>query len=81
MGVRSRPASSDAGVPDQIPVVSRLENVKFKRPVHPGDVVAIEVRPEEVVGSAHRMSARLRCSGKIVCMVEFTVALAPGGAG
>lgn len=67
------------GMNRRVPVVSRLGDVKFKRPVRPGDVVEIEVRPEERVGPAHRMSARLRSGGKIVCMVDLTVMLAPGG--
>jgi 3-hydroxyacyl-[acyl-carrier-protein] dehydratase len=73
----SRPGVDLAG---RVPVVSRLGDVKFKRPVRPGDVVRIEARPEEQIGPAHRMSARLRCDGKIVCMLDYTVLLAEAGA-
>lgn len=71
------------GLSGRVPVVSRLGDVKFKRPVTPGDELEIEARPEEQVGPAHRMSARLRSArggGKIACMVDFTVLLAPEGA-
>lgn len=71
------------GLAGRVPVVSRLGDVKFKRPVRPGDELEIEARPVEQVGPAHRMSARVRSAsagGKIACMVDFTVLLAPEGA-
>lgn len=67
----------DAAFGDHLPVVSRLSDVKFKRPVHPGDQVDIEVTLREKVGPAYLMSGRLRCEGKMVCMVDFSVTLAP----
>jgi len=68
---------SGSSLSGHVPVVSRLSDVKFKRPVKPGMQVEIEVREEERIGPAHRMAAKLRAGGKLACMVDLTVMLAP----
>ena len=57
---------------------AKIERVKFRRPVHPGEVVVIEVL-------AHRLRSRMgvlggtaRVDGKIVLEGTMTFALGPG---
>lgn len=59
----------------KIPVIARIQNVKFKHAVVPGDVLDIEVRLKEVVGPAHYLAGRARCGGKTVATLEFTAML------
>ena len=60
---------------DRMPVVSRIQNVKFKRPVHPGDTLEIEVELKDVVGAAHYFSGRVRVGDGTVLTLEFTAML------
>lgn len=58
---------------DGWPVVTRIQNVRFKRQVRPGDQVEVEVRHEETVAGVHWMSGRMRVAGKLVCDLGFAV--------
>lgn len=58
-----------------LPVVTRIQNVRFKRPVAPGDVVDIEVSHSETMASVHWMAARLRVGGRMACDLSFAVTL------
>lgn len=74
MAARMRQAGE---VAHGVPVVTRLESVKFKRGLAPGDRFEIEVERTEAVGPAQWMSARLRKDGKLVAQLRFAVMLAP----
>lgn len=57
------------------PVVSRLNNVKFKRMVKPGDELEIRAQHKRTMMGAHMMSGKIECEGKTVCTLDFTVML------
>jgi len=61
---------------DEIPVLTRIENAKFKRMVSPGDTVQIRVTIKETLGSVSFMKGTLRVDGKTAVQVKFGVALA-----
>ncbi len=63
------------GKEERMPVVSRIQNVKFKRPVNPGDTMDIEVELKDVVGAAHYFSGRVRVNADTVLTLEFTAML------
>lgn len=63
--------SSESG-PEKVPVVARMGEVRFKSPVFPGNVVRIEVRFTERMGSAYFMSAKLINQEKIVLRFDFS---------
>ncbi len=63
----------------RVPVATRLENVKFKRMVRPGDVVMIEVDLKEQLAAAFFLVARLTLAGSVVCRFEFACTLANAG--
>jgi 3-hydroxyacyl-[acyl-carrier-protein] dehydratase len=60
---------------DRIPVVTRVNQVKFKHAVLPGDVMEIEVKLKEWVEPACFLSGRVQVKGKTVVTVDFAVML------
>lgn len=58
-----------------VPVLTRINNAKFKREVHPGDKVAITVTVQEKVGPAWFMIGKLSVGGKSAVTVEFSCAM------
>jgi 3-hydroxyacyl-[acyl-carrier-protein] dehydratase len=68
-------AAQADGAGQGVPVLTRITNAKFKREVHPGDLVAITVTVREKVGPAWFMSGKLTVSGKTAVTVEFACAL------
>ena len=59
----------------QVPVMSRIQNVKFKKPVYPGSVLDIRVDYAENIGPAHYMKGKVQVDGQTAVTVEFTVML------
>ena len=58
-----------------VPVLTRIANVKFRKPVLPGDVLEMSVDYIEQVGPAHYMKGKASANGKTVLTVEFTAML------
>ncbi|MBM4090275.1 MAG: beta-hydroxyacyl-ACP dehydratase, partial [Planctomycetes bacterium] len=59
--------SPDAG----IPVVTRMENVKFRRMVRPGETVHVEVELREKVSRIYFLKARVQCDDKVAASLDF----------
>jgi 3-hydroxyacyl-[acyl-carrier-protein] dehydratase len=66
-----RPTSGDA-----MPVLTRIENARFKSMVLPGDTIRAEVSLTEKLSSACYMKATVTCEGRSVLRLSFVVALA-----
>lgn len=64
--------------PDKVPVVSRINNVKFKRMVRPGDTVILDVTLKDQLSGAFFMEASVLVDGKPAATFEFTCKMAPG---
>ena len=58
-----------------VPVITRVQNVKFKNAVVPGDELEIAVTYLENVGPAHYMKGKAAANGKTVVTAEFTTML------
>jgi 3-hydroxyacyl-[acyl-carrier-protein] dehydratase len=56
-----------------IPVAGRLNDVKFKRMVRPGDTVLIETRLDERMGDAFFLSSKVTSDGRPVTTLTFAV--------
>lgn len=54
-----------------VPVATRMDGVKFKRIVRPGDTAEIHVEMKERLGSAYFLSGKLMVDGKIATRLEF----------
>jgi len=63
--------------PGLVPVLTRINNAKFKRNVLPGDTVSINVRIKEVISNVSILKGSLKVGGKTAVQVEFSCAMAP----
>lgn len=73
-------ACQGGGAPGGTPVVGRMNNVKFKRMVSPGDLLTITAESVETVAGAHIMKGKVRRDGLLICALEFTVLSVAEGA-
>ena len=60
-----------------VPVAARLNDVKFKRMVRPGETIEIETRLNERLRDAFYLSAKVSCEGKTAVTLNFAVTAAP----
>ena len=67
-----RPGTDLAG---RTPVLSRIENAKFKRMVKPGDTIEIEVTHKETTRGFEFLRSIIRCEGKTVVTLDFVLAM------
>ncbi len=62
---------------DRVPVVARLRDVRFKRPVLPGSVLVVTASAEEMVAGAQFMRAVVKVEDKTVMTAGLTVTAGP----
>ena len=61
---------------DQVPVLTKLENVRFKHMVRPGDTIQMRVKFDEQLSNAFYMSAQVKCDGKTAARFSFVCSTA-----
>lgn len=59
-----------------VPVATRLDGVKFKQMVRPGDSIRIEVTLNEVVSTAYFMTGKITVDGKLAARLDFACSVA-----
>lgn len=59
----------------QMPVVTRMNDVRFKQIVRPGDIIEIEVVLRERLGEAYFFDAKITAAGKMAARLEFACML------
>jgi len=69
-------ATLESGAGDRVPVVGRLNNVKFRRMVRPGETLDIYVELTEKVSGAWFLRGRTEVDGQTSCSLEFVCTLA-----
>lgn len=58
-----------------VPLLSKIQDVRFRSPIYPGDTVLIEVKKKEIVAGFTMMSGAVKkADGTRVLSVDFTVA-------
>ncbi len=62
------------GKPEGVPLLAKVENVRFRSPVYPGDTTTIEVKIKEVAGGFYMMAGHIKNGDKRVLSVDFAVA-------
>lgn len=62
-----------------IPVATRMDGVKFKHMVRPGDTIDIQVTLNDVVSSAYFLTAKIMVAGKLVARLDFACTVATQG--
>lgn len=58
-----------------VPVVTRIQNVKFKNMVRPGDRVELNAKLTDSLANAYYAKGDIKANGKTVLQAEFTLAL------
>jgi 3-hydroxyacyl-[acyl-carrier-protein] dehydratase len=61
---------------EMVPVATRLDNVKFKQMVRPGDTVQIHVTLNDVVATAYFMTGKVTVQGKLAARLDFACTVA-----
>ena len=61
---------------ETVPVATRIDNVKFKRMVRPGDTVQIQVKLKEQVSNAYFLTGKIMLDGKLATRLDFAVTMA-----
>ena len=64
----SRLQSVGAG---QVPVVTRVNNVKFRHMLRPGDVMELEVQLTERLQNTYFMTGKVSVGGRVAARLEF----------
>ena len=59
-----------------VPVATRLQDVKFKRMVHPGETIEMDVKLTERLANAFFLQARVTCGGKLAVSFSFACTVA-----
>jgi 3-hydroxyacyl-[acyl-carrier-protein] dehydratase len=65
----------------KLPFFAGIEKVRYRRPVHPGDVVVVEVTVRRLRSRMGVLSGYARVDGKVVVEGTMTFALGPRDAG
>ena len=60
----------------QVPVATRMNDIKFKRVVRPGEPIDIHVTLNESMANAFFLTAKLRVDGQLAARLDFACALA-----
>jgi len=60
----------------QVPVATRINHVKFRQMVRPGDTLEIEVELIERLADAFFLKAKIKVAGKTAASLEFACTLA-----
>jgi len=61
---------------DGVPVITRVENAKFKRPVGPGDTIQMQVTLKETFSGVWFLKGVLRVKEKVAVKADFSCTLA-----
>ena len=59
-----------------VPVATRLDGVKFKQMVRPGDTIRINVTMKDVVSTAYFLSGKITVNGKLAARLDFACTVA-----
>src|SRR5229473_3202894 len=55
---------------DRVPVVTRINNVKFRQMVRPGDTLDIEVELTDRLADAYFLTAKIKAAGKLAAQLD-----------
>ncbi len=61
---------------DAVPVATRLDNVKFKQMVRPGDTIDINCELKDVVSTAYFLTGKITVNGKLAARLDFACTVA-----
>lgn len=70
---------ADASGGPTLPVATRMDGVKFKKMVRPGDTVEMTVTLKDTVSNAYYMTGKMTLGGKLTARLDFTCSLVAAG--
>ncbi len=70
------PLMADGGG-EGVPVATRMNDVRFKRMVRPGETITMEVELNERVGGAFYLSGKVTVDGQVAVRLQFVCMMAP----
>jgi 3-hydroxyacyl-[acyl-carrier-protein] dehydratase len=76
----SKMSQSQKSVLHTLPVLTRINNAKFKRSVIPGDTVRIKVQLSEAISSVSFFKGKMTVGGKSAVQVDFACTMASAAA-
>ncbi|HTI50514.1 MAG TPA: 3-hydroxyacyl-ACP dehydratase FabZ family protein [Planctomycetaceae bacterium] len=62
----------------QVPVATRINNVKFKQMVRPGDTLEVEVNLTDRLASTYFLAAKVKVGGKTAATLDFACTAVEG---
>lgn len=62
--------------PNRVPVVTRVNETKFRRMVRPGETLDIDVELKEKVANAYFLAGKVSVDGQVATRLEFACAAA-----
>jgi 3-hydroxyacyl-[acyl-carrier-protein] dehydratase len=66
---------------DVVPVATRMDGVKFKRMVRPGDTVEIHATLKDQVSNAFYLTGKMLLDGKVAMRLDFSCSITSPGQG
>lgn len=80
MALKARAAGAKPG--EGVPLIAKINDVRFRNPVYPGDVVLLEVKQKDALGGFTMLSGSIKkADGTRVLSVDFAVAWKTPAAG
>ncbi|MDA9778630.1 beta-hydroxyacyl-ACP dehydratase [Rubripirellula sp.] len=61
---------------DMVPIATRMDGVKFKKMVRPGDTVEIHAKLNEQISNAFYMTGKMTLGGKLAVRLDFACSVA-----
>lgn len=62
-----------------VPIATRMDGVKFKRMIRPGDTVEVQATLNEQLGNAFYLTGKLTLDGKLAVRLDFACSVASTG--
>lgn len=75
-GPHPSPLPMGEGMKERVPVVTRINDVRFKRMVRPGETLLMEVELVERLSDAYFFKAKVSVDGRVAVRFEFACTLA-----
>jgi 3-hydroxyacyl-[acyl-carrier-protein] dehydratase len=57
-----------------VPLLAKINDVRFRNPVYPGDTITIEVKKKDFMAGFYLMTGSVKCGEKRILNVDFSVA-------
>ncbi len=60
-----------------VPVLTKMDAIRFKRMVRPGETIRIQVKLDDQISGAFYLTAQIKCDDKVAARFSFVCTVAP----